>query len=93
MRPRLTEQAIAVKLEEYRKAVVAALKERDTLKWANTDKRSMLRDHYEAQLAMLREHYEVQLAILKHHEAEAQRKYANAKSAYRDFYRKHCKKD
>lgn len=82
MRPRLTEQAIAVKLEEYRKAVVAALKERDTLKWANIDKRSMLRDHYEAQLA-----------ILKNQEAEAQRKYANAKSAYRDFYRKHCKKD
>ena len=81
-RPRLTERAIAVKLEEYRKAVVAALKERDTLKWANIDKRSMLRDHYEAQLA-----------ILKHQEAEAQHKYANAKSAYRDFYRKHCKKD
>jgi 2-C-methyl-D-erythritol 4-phosphate cytidylyltransferase len=81
-RPKLTEQAIAVKLEEYRKAVVAALKERDTLKWANTDKRSMLREHYEAQLA-----------ILKHQEAEAQRKYANAKSAYRDFYKKHCKKD
>lgn len=81
-RPKLTERAIAVKLEEYRKAVVAALKERDTLKWANTDKRSMLR-----------EHYEVQLAILKHQEAEAQRKYTNAKQAYRDFYRKHCKKD
>ncbi len=71
-----------MKLEEYRKAVVAALKERDTLKWSNTDKRSMLRDHYEAQLA-----------ILKNQEAEAQRKYANAKIAYRDFYRKHCKKD
>jgi hypothetical protein len=42
---------------------------------------------------MLREHYEAQLAILKHQEAEAQRKYANAKSAYRDFYKKHCKKD
>ena len=82
MRPKLTEQAIAVKLEEYRKAVVAALKERDTLKWANTDKRSMLRDYYEAQLA-----------ILKHQEAEAQRKCANAKSAYRAFYKKHCKKD
>ena len=77
----MTEQAIAVKLEEYRKAVVAALKDRDTLKLANTDKRSMLR-----------ENYEVQLAMLKHQEAEAQRKYANAKSAYRDFYRKHCKK-
>ena len=59
-----------MKLEQYRRAVVAALKERDTLKWANTDKRSMLREHY-----------------------EAQRKYANAKSAYRDFYKKHCKKD
>jgi 2-C-methyl-D-erythritol 4-phosphate cytidylyltransferase len=81
-RPKLTERAIAVKLEQYRKAVVAALKERDTLKWANTDKRSMLREHYEAQLA-----------ILKNQEAEAQRKYANAKSAYRDFYKKHCKKD
>lgn len=81
-RPKLTERAIAVKLEEYRKAVVAALKERDTLKWANIDKRSMLRENYEAQLA-----------ILKHQEAEAQRKYDNAKSAYRDFYRKHCKKD
>ena len=77
----MTEQAIAVKLEEYRKAVVAALKDRDTLKLANTDKRSMLR-----------ENYEVQLAMLKHQEAEAQRKYVNAKSAYRDFYRKHCKK-
>lgn len=79
MRPKMTETEIAAKLKIYREAAETAQKDRDTLKYLNTEKRQHLREHYGAQLA-----------ILKHQEAEAQRKYANARAAYRDFYKKHC---